>query len=76
MALVIKNPAASAGDLGLVPELERSPGGGNGHPLQYSCLEDPMDRVWWATVHRAAESQMQLSTCITHEKFFAQHLLL
>ena len=77
MALVIKNPDASAGDLGLVPELERSPGGGNGNPLRYSCLEDPMDRgVWWATVHGAAESQMQMSTCITHEKFFAQHLLL
>ena len=55
MALVIKNPDASAGDLGLVPELERSPGGGNGNSLQYSCLEDPMDRgVWWATVHGAA----------------------
>ena len=76
-ALVIKNPPASAGDLGLVPGSERSPGGGNGNPLQYSCLENPMDRrVWWAIVQGASKSQMQLSTCITHEKFFAQHLLL
>ena len=58
MALVIKNPDASAGDLGLAPELERSPGGGNGNPLRYSCLEDPMDGgAWWATVHRVAKSQ-------------------
>ena len=49
---MIKNPPASAGDLGLVPGSERSPGGGNGNPLQYSCLENPMDRrVWWAIVH-------------------------
>ena len=40
----------------------RSPGGGNGNPLQYSCLECPMDReAWWATVHGVAESQIQLS---------------
>ena len=40
------------GDAGLIPESGRSPGGGNGNPLQYSCLENPMDRgAWWATVH-------------------------
>jgi len=42
----------NAGDLGLIPGLGRSPGGGNGNPLQYSCLENPMDRgAWWAPVH-------------------------
>ena len=40
---VVKNPLANAGDMGSIPELERSPGEGNGHPLQYSCLEKPMD---------------------------------
>ena len=42
--LVIKNPPANAGDLGSIPGLRRSPGEGNGYPLQYSCLENPMDR--------------------------------
>ena len=47
----------SVGDLGLLPGLGRSPGEGNGNPLQYSCLENPMDRgAWWATVSRFAES--------------------
>ena len=59
-ALVVKNPPASAGDItdkGSIPGLGRSPGGGNGNPLQYSCLENPMDRgAWWATVHGLAES--------------------
>ena len=51
--LVVKNPPAIAGDAGSVPGLGQSPGGGRGNPLQYSCLEDPMDRgAWWATVHR------------------------
>ena len=47
-----KNPPAKAGDAGLIAGQGRSPGGGNGHPLQYSCLEDPMGRgAWRATVH-------------------------
>ena len=54
VALVIKNPATNAGDLrdtGLIPGWERSPGGGHGNPLQYSCLENHMDRrAWWTTV--------------------------
>ena len=58
MALVVKNLPASAGDirdLGSVPVSGRSPGGGHGSPLQYSCLVNPMDRgVWWATAHRVA----------------------
>ena len=49
---VVKNPPAIAGDTGSIPGSGRSPGGGNGNPLQYSCLENPLDRgAWWATVH-------------------------
>ena len=56
----VKNPPASAGDRGLIPELGRSPGEGNGNPLQYSCLGNPMERgAWQATVHGVAkESEM------------------
>ena len=63
-ALVLKNPSANAGDIrdtGLIPGWGRSPGGGHGNPLQYSCLENPMDRgAWWVTVHRVAQSQIRL----------------
>ena len=52
----VKNPFANTGDLGLIPGLGSSPGGGNGNPLQYSCLENPMDRGAWQTmVHRVTE---------------------
>ena len=58
---VVKNPQANAedaGDLGSIPGLGRSPGVGNGYPLQYSCLKNPMDRGdQWATVQRVAKSQ-------------------
>ena len=48
-------------DLGSIPGLGRSPGGGDGNPFQYSCLENPMDRgAWWATAHRVAKSRTQL----------------
>ena len=54
---VVKNPSANAGDVGSVPKLERSPGEGNGNPLQYSCVENTMDRgTWWAPVHGMAKS--------------------
>ena len=54
---VVKNLFANAGAEGLIPELERSPGEGNGNPLQYSCLGNPMDGgPWWATVHGATKS--------------------
>ena len=57
---MIKNPPANAGDIrdmGSVSGLERSPGGGHGNPLQYSCLGNHMDRgAWWATVHRVTKS--------------------
>ena len=58
---MVKNPLANAGDIrdaGLIPGSGRSPGGGHGIPLQYSCLENPVDRgAWWATVHRFTKSQ-------------------
>ena len=61
VVLVVRNPPANAGDvrdMGSIPGLGRTPGGGDGNSLQYSCLENPMDRgVWWATVHRVAKSQ-------------------
>ena len=53
---MIKNPPANAGDVGLIPELGKSPGEGDDNPLQYSCLGNPMDRgAWWATVQRVTE---------------------
>ena len=61
VALVMKNTPANEGDIraaGLIPELGRYSGGEHGNPLQYSCLENPMDRgAWRATVHRVAKSQ-------------------
>ena len=60
VGLEVKNLPARAGDqrgMGLIPGLERSPGVGNGNPLQYSCLENSIDRgTWRATVHRVAKS--------------------
>ena len=60
VALVVKNPPANAGDIrvmGSIPGWGRSPGGGDGNPLQYACLENSMDsRAWGATVHGVAES--------------------
>ena len=56
---VVKNLPANAGDLGLIPGLGRFPGEGNGNPLQFSCLENPMHRrAWWATDHGAAEAEI------------------
>ena len=58
-----KESTYNAGDAGLIAGLGRSPGGGHGNPLQYSCLENSMDRgAWWATVHGVAKSQTGLST--------------
>ena len=57
----VKVSACSVGDLGSIPGLGRSPGEGNGNPLQYSCLENPMDGgPWWATVHGVAKSRTRL----------------
>ena len=56
-----KESAFNAGDVGSIPGLGRSPGGGHGNPLQYSCLENPMDRgAWGATVQGVAESRIRL----------------
>ena len=61
VAPVVRNALANAEDVrdaGLIPVSGRSPGGRHGNPLQYSCLENPMDRgAWWARVHRVAKSQ-------------------
>ena len=61
VVLDVKNLPANAGDtrdMGSVPGLGRSPGGGHGNPLQYSCLEKPVDRgAQWATVHEVSKSQ-------------------
>ena len=58
-----QEPACNAGDQGLMPESERSPGEGNCKPLQYSCLENPMDRrAWWAPVQGVPKSGTQLSS--------------
>ena len=57
-----QNPPANAGDMGSIPGLGRSPGGGHGSPLQYSCLENPMDReAWWAAFHGVAKSWIRLN---------------
>ena len=62
---MVKNPPANAGDtgdLGSIPGSGRSPGEGNGNPLQSSCLGNPMDRgTWWAIVHGGHKSQTRLS---------------
>ena len=64
VVLMVKNPPANAGDTrdeGSIPVSGRSSGGGLGSPLQYSCLENPMDRgAWWATVREVAKSQTRL----------------
>ena len=69
-----KESTCNARDLrgvGSVPGLGRSPGEGNGSPLQYSCLENLMDRgAWWATVHGVAKSQTQLNGWIYLKNFF------
>ena len=66
VVLVVKSSPASAGYarvMGLIPALGRPPGGGNGNLLQYSCLENPMDRgAWWATVYGVTKSRTRLST--------------
>ena len=63
IAQLIKNLPANAGDLGSIPGLGRAPGGGNGNPLQYSCLENPKDsKARRVTVHKVSKSQTRLSS--------------
>ena len=65
-----KESACNAGDPGSIPGSGRSPGGGNGNPIQYSCLENPMDsRPWWATVHGVVKNQTGLSV-YTHTSVY------
>ena len=70
VAIVVKNPPARARDLrdvGSIPGLGRSSGAGHGSPLQYSHLENPMERgAWWTTVHRGAKSQTRQSDLAQH----------
>ena len=69
-----KDSALNAGDPGSVPGLGRSPGEGNGYPLQYFCLENPVDKgAWQATVHGVSKSQTQLSN--QHFHFTFHHCL-
>ena len=76
---VVKNLPDNAGDVGFILGLGRSPGEGNGNPLQYSCLENPMDRgAYWATVHRVTKGQTrlkQLSIPHTHTHTHISYLL-
>ena len=62
---MVKNPPAKGGDIrdvGLIPGSGRSPGGGHGNSLQYSCLENPLDRgAWRATVHSVAKSVAKMT---------------
>ena len=70
VVLVVKNLTANAGeirDASLIPGFGRSPGGGHGNPLQYSCLENSMDRgAWWATIHRVTKSWARMKPFITY----------
>ena len=74
---VVKNPPACAGDVGdlaLIPGSGRSPGRGNGSPLQCSCLDNPMDRgAWWATVHRVTQSWTRLKRLSLHAQPPSRH---
>ena len=64
---MVKKPPANAGDKDLIPGWRRSPGEGHGNPLQYFCLENPMDReAWWATVRRVTDNQTQLKRLSTN----------
>ena len=76
--MAVENPSANAGDIrdeGLIPELGRSPGGGHGNPLRYSCQENPMKRGgWWATVHGVAELDTTEVTEQAHKPVLQQML--
>jgi len=73
----VKASACNVGDLGSIPGLGRSPGEGNGNSLQYSCLENPVDRgAWWATVHGVTKSWTRLRnfTSLHHNLYLSIHL--
>ena len=71
--LALKNLPANAGGEGLIPGSGRSPGEGNGNPLQYSCLENPMDRgAWWVTVSGLAKSGTRLNNTTKNGVYWVQ----
>ena len=71
-----KEAAYNTGDAGSIPGLGRSPGGGHGNPLQYSCLENPMDRgAWWARMHGVAKSQMPLQGLSRYTRMYLLHAI-
>ena len=76
VVLVVKDLSANVGDardVGSIPGLGRSPGEGHGNPLQYFCLENPLDRgAWRATVHRVTQSQTRLKRLSTHAGFWLE----
>ena len=74
VALVLKNLSANVGDVrdtSPIPGSGRSPGGGPGNPLQYSCLENPIDRrAWWAIVHSVAQNETQPKRLSMYTRWF------
>ena len=73
----MKNPPASAGDTRSIPGSGRSPGEGNGTPVQCSCLENPMDRgAWWATVHSVTRSQTRTEQLNPHTQPLKRELII
>ena len=71
----LQESTCSAGDLGLIPGSGQSPGAGHGHPHQYSCLENSMDREsWWATVHGVTKRQTGLIMFLSSERDWNQEL--
>ena len=74
---MVKNPPANEGDIrdvGRIPGLGTSSGGGNGNLIEYSCLENPMDRgAWWALAHRVTQSQIQLKQLSMHTRMVCVH---
>ena len=74
---VVKNLPAKAGDVGLILGSGRSPGEGNGNPLQYSCLENPMDGgAWWTAVHGVTKSRTRLNNWAQHSTIKIQFSVL
>ena len=72
-----KESACSAGDLGSIPGSEKSPGEGDSNPLQYSCLEKPLDRgAWWAVAHRITKSWTRLRSMVIHIYIYTYNSLI
>ena len=65
---VVKNPPANAGDAGSIPGSGRSPEGGNGYPLQYSCLENPMDRGAWRAIVHGVTKESDMTEQLSNNK--------